>query len=78
MNEDEFIVVEARNSRLTLENKKLRDEINILRGEKESMYRELLCMKNEILNRYDNIGKAYFSDKFYEEWTSCNTKHTLT
>ena len=67
MNEDEFIVVEARNSRLTLENKKLRDEINILRGEKESMYRELLCMKNEILNHYDNIGKAYFSDKFYEE-----------
>ena len=67
MNEDEFIVVEARNSRLTLENRKLRDEINILRGEKESMYRELLCMKNEILNHYDNIGKAYFADDFYEE-----------
>ena len=67
MNEDEFIVVEARNSRLTLENKKLRDEINILRGEKESMYREFLCMKNEILNHFDKIGKAYFSDKIYEE-----------
>lgn len=65
--EPEFLTIEARNSKLVLENKRLRDEVNVLRGEKESMYRELIIMKNAIIDHYDHIGKVYFSDKFYED-----------
>jgi len=64
---NEFKVIEERNSKLVLENRKMIEEINRLRLEKQLMFKDLLKMKKDIENHFDHIGKTYFSDGFYEE-----------
>ncbi len=64
---NEFKVIEERNNKLVLENRKMKEEINRLRLEKQLMFKDLLKMKNDIENHFDYIGKTYFSDNFYEE-----------
>lgn len=64
---DEFKVIEERNTKLILENQKLKSEVDKLRKEKHLMFKDLLKMKNDIENHFDKIGKTYFNDDFYEE-----------
>ena len=67
MNEDEFKVIEERNSKLVLENRKLKDEINKLRQEKQQLYNSLLHQRIDIDEHFDKIGRTYYADDFYEE-----------
>jgi len=64
---DEFKVIEERNTKLILENRKLCNEVDKLREEKQLMYTDLLRMKNTIDEFFDAIARDYFSDDFYEE-----------
>jgi len=67
MTDEEFTIIESRNAKLVLENKKLKGEVDKLREEKQLMYRHLVDLKNGIEERFDYIGKNYFADDFYEE-----------
>ena len=64
---DEYKIIEERNSKLVLENRKLKNEVDKLREEKHNLYTTLLKMKNDMDNHFDKIGKTYFADDFYEE-----------
>ena len=64
---DEFKVIEERNTKLILENRRLNSEVDKLREEKQLMYTDLLRMKNTIDEFFDAIARDYFSDDFYEE-----------
>lgn len=64
---DDFKVIEERNAKLVLENKKLKGEMDRLRHEKYLMYKDLVKMKNNIEDYFNYIGKNYFADDFYEE-----------
>ena len=67
MIDDEFKVIEERNTKLVLENRKLKSEVDKLREEKQFIYTDLLRMKTVIDEHFDNIAKDYFADYFYEE-----------
>lgn len=64
---DKFTIIESRNAKLILENRKLKSEVDRLREEKQLMYKHLLRMKNEMNEHFDKLGKVYFADDFYEE-----------
>lgn len=64
---DEFKVIEERNTKLILENRKLKSEVDRLRKEKQLMYTDLLRLRITTDEHFDNIGKDYFADDFYEE-----------
>lgn len=65
--DEEFTIIESRNAKLVLENRKLKSEVDKLREEKQLMYTDLLRMKNTIDEFFDAIARDYFSDDFYEE-----------
>lgn len=65
--DDEYKIIEERNSKLVLENRKLKGEVDKLREEKHNLYTTLLKMKNDMDNHFDKIGKTYFADDFYED-----------
>ena len=45
----------------------LNSYVDKLREEKKLMYTDFLRMKTIIDEHFDNIGKDYFADDFYEE-----------
>ena len=65
--DDEFKIIEEKNSKLILENRKLKNEIDKLRKEKQQLYNSLLHLRIDIDEHFDKIGKTYFADDFYEE-----------
>ena len=67
MTDEEFTIIESRNAKLVIENRKLCNEVDRLREEKKLMYTDFLRMKTIIDEHFDNIGKDYFADDFYEE-----------
>ena len=64
---DEYKIIEERNSKLVLENRKLKGEVDKLRKEKYNLYHSLLHLRIDMDNHFDKIGKTYFADDFYEE-----------
>lgn len=64
---DEFKVIEERNTKLILENRKLKSEVDRLRIEKRLMYTDLLRLRINIDEHFDHIAKTFFADDFYEE-----------
>jgi len=64
---DEFKVIEERNTKLILENRKLCNEVDRLREEKQLMYTDLLRLRITIDEHFDHIAKTFFADDFYED-----------
>ena len=64
---DEFKVLESRNAKLVIENRKLCNEVDRLREEKQLMYTDLLRLRITTDEHFDHIGKTFFADDFYEE-----------
>ena len=64
---DEYKIIEERNSKLVLENRKLKNEVDKLREEKYNLYHSLLHLRIDIDEHFDKIGKTYFADDFYEK-----------
>ena len=67
MTDDEFKVIEERNTKLVLENRHLRNEVDMLRKEKQLLYNHFIRLKDGIEYQFDLIGKTYFADDFYED-----------
>jgi len=65
--DDEYKIIEERNSKLVLENRKLKGEVDKLRKEKHNLYHSLLHLRIDIDEHFDKIGKTYFADEFYED-----------
>jgi len=64
---DEFKVIEERNTKLILENRKLCNEVDRLREEKKLMYTDLLRLRITTDEHFDHIAKTFFADDFYED-----------
>ena len=64
---DEFKVIEERNTKLILENRKLKSEVDRLREEKKLMYTDLLRLRITTDEHFDHIAKTFFADDFYED-----------
>ena len=67
MTDEEFTIIESRNAKLVIENRKLCNEVDRLREEKQLMYTDLLRMKTIIAEFFDAIAKTFFADDFYED-----------
>jgi hypothetical protein len=50
MTDEEFTIIESRNAKLILENRRLNSEVDKLREEKQLMYTDLLRMKTPLMN----------------------------
>ena len=67
MTDEEFTIIESRNAKLILENRRLNSEVDKLREEKQLMYTDLLRLRITIDEHFDHIAKTFFADDFYEE-----------
>ena len=65
--DEEFTIIESRNAKLVLENRKLCNEVDRLRIEKRLMYTDLLRLRITTDEHFDHIAKTFFADDFYEE-----------
>lgn len=65
--DEEFKLLESRNAKLILENRKLCNEVDRLREEKQLMYTDLLRLRITTDEHFDHIAKTFFADDFYEE-----------
>ena len=67
MTDEEFTIIESRNAKLVIENRKLCNEVDKLREEKQLMYTDLLRLRITIDEHFDHIAKTFFADDFYED-----------
>ena len=67
MTDEEFTIIESRNAKLILENRRLNSEVDRLREEKKLMYIDLLRLRITTDEHFDHIAKTFFADDFYEE-----------
>ena len=67
MTDEEFTIIESRNAKLVIENRKLNSEVDKLREEKQLMYTDLLRLRITIDEHFDHIAKTFFADDFYED-----------
>ena len=67
MTDEEFTIIESRNAKLILENRRLNSEVDKLREEKQLMYTDLLRLRITIDEHFDHIAKTFFADDFYED-----------
>ena len=67
MTDEEFTIIESRNAKLVIENRKLCNEVDRLREEKQLMYTDLLRLRITTDEHFDHIAKTFFADDFYED-----------
>jgi len=67
MTDEEFTIIESRNAKLVIENRKLCNEVDRLREEKKLMYTDLLRLRITTDEHFDHIAKTFFADDFYED-----------